>query len=238
MLGVATDFLAYATAVAREASLGVGLAALSIAALGRDARARFGAPLAVAALVVVAPTLAALVGGAPTHHPERAVIAAWMIACIVAAGAGPEAALLVPLVRPLAMVAVAVALIVGEGATRVKATWAGLGPSRAAELVLGSAVAAELPPGEAFLLVPSSFGYLATVAAIGRPEDARAVVLHAVDPRSALESDPFDSLAALKAAASRERVRWVVAEGAQAARLSSLGVVVIPLPGGALGRVP
>lgn len=236
-LGVARDASAYGAALLREGGVLVALAAISVAALGRDGRARFGLAVAACVLLVATPTVAALAGGAPTHHPERAVIAVFFLASVLAAGAGPEAALAIPRVRPFSAVILAVTTIVFFGARRVPATWSSLGPARGDELALGRAVAAELPPGERFLLVPTSFGYLATIAAIGRPEDARAIVRRSVDPRSALESDPFDSRSGLEAAASREGARWVVAEGAQAASLSSIGVVAIPLPGGALGRM-
>ena len=236
-LGRATNAASYGTSLLVEAGAIVLLALVAVWALDAEARHRFLGPLGGAALLLVAPTAAALFGGAPTHHPERAVVAVWTIAAIVAAGAGPEAAVAQARVRPASLTLAGIALVLAQGAWRSPLTSAGLGPTRAEEIELGLSLGREIPAGERFLLVPPSFGYLATIVASGRSADARVVVRREIDPRGDEPGDPMTSPERLSALAEREGAAWVIALPGQREALSRTGMAVRSVPGGAIARV-
>jgi hypothetical protein len=236
-LGRTTDAASYGASLLVEAGAIVVLALVATWALDRTSRRRFVVPLGGAAVLLVAPTVAALLGGAPTHHPERAVVAVWMIAAAVAAGAGPEATLVQSRMRPAALSLAAIALVIVQGASRSGATWATLGPPRDAEIALGRALATGIPPGERFLLAPPSFGFLATLVASERGRDARVAMRRDVDPRGTLDADPMTSAEALRALGDREGATWVVELPGQDGALSRAGMSPRALPGGAIARL-
>jgi hypothetical protein len=216
----ATRLLAYPMAMVREEPglLALPVIAAAILAIreGRPAlRARLGRyarPAAVIAAQIAALSLAMVKDGAPTHHPERAVLAALLL---VAVCGGALAARAMP---PGALGAVAVAggvvLIVLGGQLRPgDRAFA----ARDDEEAAGRAAAALARPGEPVLVEVADYGYLAVIAALGRPEDA--VPDRSVDPRDAKVASSFDDPTALARRVSASGARWIVARGAARAVL-------------------
>ncbi|MCU0685892.1 MAG: glycosyltransferase family 39 protein, partial [Polyangiaceae bacterium] len=77
----------YPLALVREAP-GLVLAALFVLASGRGARRRWALPLGAGLTLLVALSMAEARGGAPTHHPERALVAFWCLLGLAVAGDG------------------------------------------------------------------------------------------------------------------------------------------------------
>ena len=222
----------YLFAFVREAP--APLLAFGLVALGK--------PPAALRLALIGPlvqlaalSLAGLAGGAPTHHPERALVASWLALSVAAAG--QISALSRPRLRlPLAASGLALALF--SGIARLAPTWSGLGADRRADLALGEALRARVPAGEKVLLVADSYGFLATDAAFARPGALLALVPRAVDPRSSLTGDPLASPEALAGAlSSRPGVRWLWLPEGRAPWADEGAIARIPLAGGRLVRV-
>jgi hypothetical protein len=222
--GAAARLLAYPLAMAREEPEIVALlvaAAALVAARGgraalREGLSRYARPAAIVAAQIAALSLAMVRDGAPTHHPERAVLAALLLVA-VAAGAlatralrggglasGARAALLLG--------AVALAAKVARPATP-REGFAARGDEEAA----GRAAATLARPGEPVLVEVADYGYLAVTAALGRPEDA--VPDRSIDPRDARVASSFDDPAALARRLAASGARWIVARAAARATL-------------------
>ncbi|HEU4538951.1 MAG TPA: glycosyltransferase family 39 protein, partial [Polyangiaceae bacterium] len=77
----------YPLALVREAP-GLVLAAFVVLLAGREARRRWGLPLGAGLALLVALSAAEARGGAPTHHPERALLACWCLLGVAVAGEG------------------------------------------------------------------------------------------------------------------------------------------------------
>jgi hypothetical protein len=227
----------YPLAVVREVPGLLAAAALALACV-RGARRRWAAALGAGAWQLVALSAAEVRGGAPTHHPERALVAIGCLLGLVVAGEG-ERAWRSRVGRPAggrkarggAWVAAGLALLTAAGAAwRARAGAADGGPSREEELALGRALGARVAPGERVLVAPSSYGYLAALVAFGRADDVTALVPKAVDPRSKAD-DPFESAASLARAAEQAKARWVLAAGGQRLVAEAAGLRGDPLSG-------
>jgi hypothetical protein len=171
-------------------------------------------------VTVLALALAELRGGAPTHHPERALLGPMLVLVVasVAAvqtgrgrGAGPW------VLRGAGPWVLLVVAALATGARRWRPTRGGLGAHRGAEVALGDALRGALAPGERALLVADSYGYFAAQAALARPGALQVVVPRAIDPRSTLEGDPLESEATLAALwRGYPGVSWLVLRDGQA----------------------
>lgn len=194
----------------REGRAGLG------AALGRYAR-----PAAIVAAQIAALSLAMIKDGAPTHHPERAVLAALLLAAIVAGALA--ARVLAGERRILGAIALAAVAIAASLAIRPRApreTFAARGDEEAA----GRAAATLARPGEPVLIEVADYGYLAVIAALGRPEDA--VRDRSVDPRDAKRGSSFTDATAIEARVTSAGARWVVARVGDPAR-AALGEPIV-----------
>lgn len=172
----------------------------------RERLAPYARPGLIAIALIAALSLAMLKDGAPTHHPERAVLAPLLLIA-VAGGALSARALLTGgsrLARGLAL-AGAVALAAGIGR---RGPGEGFMP-RADEVALGRALATRAPPGEPALVEVADYGYLAVEAALGRPEDA--VPDRSVDPRDTKATSSFTDADALRRRLAASGARWVAA---------------------------
>ncbi|HEU4403863.1 MAG TPA: hypothetical protein VFS43_01010 [Polyangiaceae bacterium] len=230
----------YPAALVREAP-GVVVAAAFALAFGRGARGRWALLLGAGLTQLVALAAAELRGGAPTHHPGRALAAAWCLFGLVAAGeverlwrsrgrtvGGRGASNKLGALGAIAVICAFTVAISTGFVGRLRSVSEGFGPARAEELALGRALAARIAPGERVLVAPPSYGYLAMLVAFGRPDDVTALVPRAVDPRSTAD-DPFASPASLARAVAGARARWVLATGAQRAAAEASGLRGVPL---------
>ena len=211
-------------------------AALGVALLGREGLRRTWLPIACAVALVAGLVLSALRGTTPTHHPERAVLLVWLLACPVFALTLPEVFAERFRVRP------SLSLVAVIAASLVAAWWqgrpVGTQEDRRAWEATGRALATSLPRGARVLLVPESYSHLAAIAALGRPEDVAVVTLKRFDPRGTTEIDPTTSTSTLCDAARREHARFAMLSHAQAARLTELPSGAEVLPAGLFLRCP
>jgi len=202
------EIAALFVAAAAITAIGGGVAAL------RARLAPYARPLAIVGVQITALSLAMIKDGAPTHHPERAMLAALLLIALMggALAAHALAAGGHRTVEALALVS-AVALAAGLGRS-----WTGAGSfaQRGDEEAIGRATAALARPGERVLIEVIDYGHLAITAALGRPEDA--VPDRSVDPRDAVTASSFSDAATLRRRASTPGLRWAVARSAGVAQ--------------------
>jgi hypothetical protein len=157
-------------------------------------------PWAFAAALLVAFLFAGqLLGGAPTHHAERALLVVWLLAVFAVVDL---ASIEIP---PLWLVLAACALLAFD----YRATLADHGVDRRSEEVIGTQLRSLVPKGERVHVATNDYGYFAILAAFGRPSDA--VVDRTHDPRlkaeSSLLADHWNAADRMKS----ENTRWLVA---------------------------
>src|SRR5208282_5003488 len=138
-------------------------------------RARWRAPLVATGALLGFLVLGELLGGAPTHHPERALLAVWW----VLAGFGVDGARALALrhawARPkreawaVALGVIAIGAIGGERVERMREfPGAGVEEDRASQVARGLALRGE--GVTSVTVVPCRYEYFALVAAFGAPE--------------------------------------------------------------------
>lgn len=145
--------------------------------LSSPARAWSG-PLIAASFVLIALVAAEARGGAPTHHPERAVIALTIVAWFVAVDLLERAT---QRSRPSLWVAASAAILIIVSGVRLHSVLPGYGVDRSAEIEAGRWIATNVAPGDRVLIEPSDYGYFAIMASSGRPE--MLSVTRTLDPR-------------------------------------------------------
>jgi hypothetical protein len=145
--------------------------------------------------------------GAPTHHPERALLAPLLFVAVIAG------ALLVELqraggtrTRRGAIAALVVVALLGGRSIRKRHPPA-MAP-RGDEVAVADRVAAVVPAGERVLIEVVDYGYFAVQAGSGRPEDL--VPDRDLDPRKEKVASAFRGQSALEARAREVGARWVV----------------------------
>ncbi len=234
-LGAHLPALSYLSAMARFAPVPLAGFVLGLLLLGRRGLRRTWVLAACIAALVVGLVVSAARGGAPTHHPERALCLAWMAASIGFVATLPELLVARSRLRALAFVLCAVGL--GIAARRLVARdLAGL-PDRSAERALGGALARAVPPGEKVLLVPSSYAHLATLTSFGRPGDAVVLPQRSYDPRASTGVDPTSDPELLRAACHAHGARYAVLSNVAALAHAGAYAETWLLPGGVLARV-
>ncbi len=207
--GAAGRLWAYPVAMVREEPEVMALLLGGMVVCGVRRLERFARPAALLAAQIAALSLAMIKDGAPTHHPERAVLAA----LLVSATAG--GALFVEALRArvwwktgMLVGAVAIGALVGRGGAREGFV------KRGDEVAIGEAAASMVGPGERVLVEVVDYGHLAVTAALGRPEDVEPD--RSVDPRLAKRASSFGEAEAL-----RERIagmKWVIARPSEVTR--------------------
>jgi hypothetical protein len=159
---------------------------------------RFGAWAASAALLLVFLLAGQLVGGTPTHHPERALLLVWLLATLAVVD-------LASFQRPQAWLALPVAVLL---LFDYENTFADRGIRRENEERVGLQLRALVAHGERVFAATNDYGYFAIMAAFGRPLD---VAVDAQDPRwksnTTLLRDPWNAVVRLRA----ENASWLVA---------------------------
>jgi 4-amino-4-deoxy-L-arabinose transferase-like glycosyltransferase len=210
----ASRLFAYPLALAREepeivALLLAGAALVALregrAALG-DALGGYALPAGMIAIQIAALSLAMIKDGAPTHHPERAVLTAMLLIALAAGSLSVRALARSPRVAHAFALAGAIALaLVAVRARAPREPFA----ARADEEGAGRAVARAAKPGDRVLVEVADYGYLAVTAALGRPEDV--VRDRSVDPRDARQPSSFEDREAIRRRVAESGARWVVA---------------------------
>jgi hypothetical protein len=163
----------------------------------------------VMAFVVLALTLAALPGAAPTHHAGRALLMIWIVVAIY------TGAWLHPLLRRPAAVALVIATLL-LGAAMLRPWFARLDgfTARRDETAIGQAVQAA--GAEPVLLEADNYAYYAVMAGSGRP---RMFVLdRSLDPRGEIAASSFSSAERLRARIRDTGVAAVVGRSGPATR--------------------
>jgi len=113
-----------------------------------------------------------LLGGSPTHHPERALLLVWLLASFVVVD-------LAVLARPPRWLAL---LVLPLLAIDYRSALSDRGVDRRSEETIGTQLRSLVPKGERVFIATSDYGYFAVVAAFGRPSDSIIDQTH--DPRS------------------------------------------------------
>jgi hypothetical protein len=190
--------------IAGSPAVMLALSLLVVAALRSSDRAasvanlaRFRAWAYTAALLLVFLLAGQLAGGAPTHHPERALLLVWLFALFAVVD-------LAQFVRPRAWLAVPVLLLL---ALDYRSTFGDGGVRRDMEERAGQQLRALVPRGERVYAATTDYGYFAIMAAFGRPHD---VVVDSQDPRvkrTTLLRDPWNAVVRMRA----ENASWLVA---------------------------
>ena len=171
----------------------------------RTALRAWAAPLLAAASMLLALLAADAAGGAPTHHPERALLAVWFVGWFAAADwidRGLHT-------RRLAVAAALSAAVLVADAARLLSMLPGYGVQRRTDLLAGAWLQAHLAPTDRVLLEPTDYGYFAVMAAAGGPQ--RFVIARSIDPRSPSASSPFEQPESLRSRAQLEGTAWVMA---------------------------
>jgi hypothetical protein len=183
--------------------------------------------------VVAALTLAQTTGGAPTHHPERALLFLWAIGWIAVAD------LLAGHTAPKGP---------GWNLWRTLWSWAAVsflllrtyvlapdyGLDRNPELALGTWLRQHTEGP--ILFAPKDYGYFAVMAAL-RDGD-RLLLASSVDPRDRGASSPFLDGGRLLYRIRKDRVGWLVASGNQSQIARNVGEVRIELGDWTVVQVP
>jgi len=169
----------------------------------RQNLARFAPWGAAAGALIVFLLAGQLAGGAPTHHPERALLFVWLLATLAAVDLA--AFVRRETVRPWAWMGIAVAVLL---AFDYMGTFSDRGVRREDEERVGQQLRAIVPRGERVFAATSDYGYFAIMAAFGRPAD---VAFDSHDPRfksnTTLLRDPWNATVRLHA----ENASWLVA---------------------------
>lgn len=190
--------------------------------------ARGSAPLAIAGAASFAFLLVGdVLGGAPTHHPERAllpVFATLLLATTSGAGLAQHA-------RQGAGVGAVALLVWAVQVSKVRASFV----DRRAAIDEGRLLAQLVPPGQRIIVARDTYATEASRAAFGRAEDLIPVLSHRFDARST--DEPFVSPAALREAARRRGATYVVVGAAHLDLGRAIGEVVSPLTDGALVKL-
>ena len=169
-------------------------------------------PLLACLGVVAALALAQITGGAPTHHPERALLFVWGVGWVVVADLWPEHGW--KLWR-----GVWGGAVIAFMATQIHAIAPSYGVNRTDEVRVGTWLRDHAEG--AVLLAPKDHGYFAILAAMGSRD--RVTLASSVDPRDRPEPCPFEDEGALRDRSRAEGAHWLVASGQKGRVARSVG---------------
>lgn len=214
-MSIAARLAAYPIALVREEPEVTLAAIASIGSALRDAGvraeiARFARPGALIAAQIALLAAAMVKDGAPTHHAERALLAAMLLAAMVIGAAVTASRRAIPWI----VAAIAIGAIV-----RVKSPHEP-SPQRRDEVAIGARAAALTKPGDRVLIEVDDYSYLAIIAALGRPEDA--IPDRSIDPRQPIAPSSFGSAAPIRARVAGANATLVAARTSDAA-IEALG---------------
>jgi hypothetical protein len=221
-----TRLLAYPVALVREEPE-LFLALATIVAIATITRLpslrsrldRFKRPVILGLAQIAALSLAMVKDGAPTHHPERAVLVVMLLAALIAGDLVTSLLASISIsisTRVVALGSTAVAVVVAALVIRPRITADESFTPRADEVAIGRAARARVAPGDHVLVEIADYGHLAIVAALGRPGDA--VLDRSIDPRDAPVASSFDAASTLRARIDRSGASYVLARPSAATR--------------------
>ncbi|MEO7329764.1 MAG: hypothetical protein ABI193_14385, partial [Minicystis sp.] len=231
--------VAYPLSLLREepellALLGVALLAvmLSDRAALRASIARFARPIGLVLFQIAALSWALVKDGAPTHHPERALLTALLLTALIAGDLGRIVAAS-PRLRLAVGAGAIVAIAGGAAIVRSRVASEGFG-ARAEEVAAGRLAQVTVPAGERVLLEVVDYGHLAVLAALGAPE--RAELDRSIDPREPRVASSFVEASALRARVVASGVTFVLGHASEVTR-EVLGTPVSSAGSWAIWRV-
>lgn len=174
----------------------------------RDRLRRFAWPAALTLLQIAALSFAMVKDGAPTHHPERAVLVAFLLAAVAAGDLAVSFARAAS-ARGRMLGGIGAVIIAGLIAALIRPRLPREGfAQRDDEVAIGRAAGAMMPVGARALVEVVDYGHLAVVAAIGRPEDA--VLDRSIDPRDTPVRSSFEDPSALTARVAAAQAAYVI----------------------------
>jgi hypothetical protein len=168
---------------------------------------RFARPAALALFQIGLLCLAMVKDGAPTHHPERAVLLGFLLAALIL---GDLTVAFVRTASRSVMLRVAIGAAIAIGCLRVIRPWffRESFALRRDEVAVGLAARALVPPGERALVEIVDYGFMAVVASFSRPEDA--VLDRSIDPRDPPARSSFEDEDALAARTSASGAGYLI----------------------------
>jgi hypothetical protein len=176
----------------------------------REAWRLYRRPFGVAFFQMAVLSGAMIKDGAPTHHPERALLVMLLLCALLVGNLG---AILWPRMnRAVRTVSTTMTLGVLLLSLIIVRRWF-RGEDftvRQDEVATGDFARHALPAGERILVDVVDYGYFAFIAALGRPEDA--VLDRDLDPRKSQHGSSFDDSVVLRRKMDETHVRWIVAD--------------------------
>jgi len=178
---------------------------------GRSPARRYAIPISLTVLGVVGLALAAVRDGAPTHHPERAVLVALLLSGLALGHLAVQLVRRRPSRRTSLVTALCLVLAVGAS---VRFRWVFGSPGefaqRQAEVEIGRAAAQLAEPGDVVLVEVQDYAFFAVMAGFGRPEDFAKD--RDIDPRRAVPPSSFLSAETLQERVESVHATWLVAQ--------------------------
>jgi Dolichyl-phosphate-mannose-protein mannosyltransferase len=226
-LGVGTRSLVhYPLALFRAEPEIAGVVLVSLCAVAAlhvpGLRARYRRFAWLGAALVAFLVASELRGGAPTQHPERVLLAAWLGGAVFAGDALFCAwARLGARGRALVAGSALAVLALGAGWLRPRFAAPGSFARRSDEVAVGRAARRAVSGSGRLLVDTPDYGFFAVIASFGAPE--RAAPLDDRDPRNARPPDAFVSSATLRARLDAAGASWLVASGAHRAVARQVG---------------
>ncbi|MFO7178485.1 MAG: glycosyltransferase family 39 protein [Pseudomonadota bacterium] len=188
--------------------------------LARERRALTKSGSVLVAIVLLA-VLGDLLGGAPTHHGERALLAVWSWLALVAGALATRIGEIQLARRSLAAITLVATIAVGAGVIRRRWPRAPF-TERIAEIDIGKRARARSI--DRLAIDAPDFGYFAIQAAFGRPRDTR--VLDARDPREPRSRDLLvESPPGLRRFLLTRGYRWLAVPTSRVERARQIGSV-------------
>ncbi len=152
----------------------------------------FVAPAAVLGFMFLMLTISSIRGGAPTHHPERALLAIHLTVVVAAAAAVVHAHRRGTLAPPKKLAIAIVALAPFDYMLRYWYLYREGYAHREPELALGEEVARAVPPEERILIQVTDYAFYSIEVGARRPWSF--IESHEVDPAKGAEDVPFERL--------------------------------------------
>ncbi len=188
---------------------------------------RWAWPLLGALVVVLGLTAAEATGGAPTHHPERALIVVTIVAWLIVADVAGKWCDLAPHSWKRVVLWTALSCAATSALLRMRAEGAHYGVHREVEVATGRWLLDRAEVEARVLVDPVDYGYFAMKAALGDPE--RMALSRTLDPRRKDERSSFGADVTLRAQVCETQSAWLVSQGRASEVARSLGELMLTI---------